>query len=404
LIHRAKFDLKDSRTLADFFYLIYPSRVIARLVTALTLGSYIMLLFVELYMGTVLLTVFLGDAIFYKTIGFFAVGCLVLMYVRLGGYKAIVRTDRYQLVLMVAALLSVFIYGIACPVLSDYSASEILVATTQYNENPLIFMLWLGTINILYPFSQLSNYQRVTATQCANTSLKGVISGSYKLLLLFLLTIGGFLLLGAKGHQVNTITDFLLLVKNSEGILQYLFIPLILGFASMVYSSADIAVIATFYSLSDLNTFKNKFSKMNEDQLRRVLTLCTLGLLLVLTVIYFLQFSGLEAWLMPLIYTVVGQLAILVPVPLFLLIQNMREQKLKIITMSKGNTQILFMSILFSWVMLFVSAYLSKVTGEQYWSLLSMPAGMAVVFCAVMSLKKKNKEFAHVNGVTKVNI
>jgi hypothetical protein len=390
IVKRSDIDLKGSRTLADFFYLIYPSRTIARLVTALTLGSYIMLLFVELYMGTVLLTVFLGDAIFYKTIGFFAIGCLVLMYVRLGGYSAIVQTDKWQLLLMMLAIGSIFGFGLIAPADLDINWQGLFNKIITAREEPaslVVFMIWLGVTNLIYPFSQLSNYQRVTATKCANTSLKGVISGSYKLLLLFILTIGGFLLLGAKGYQVNTITDFLLLVKNSEGILQYLFIPLILGFGSMVFSSADIAVIAIFYSLSDQNTFRRRFSKMKESELRYILTLSTMGLLVVLSFIYFLQAGGLEAWLMPLIYTVIGQLVILVPVPLVLLLRKISCKGFVNIPVSRRNTKILLGVMMFAWLLLFVSAYISKVTENNMWSLMSMPAGVLLMFLTICTIK-----------------
>ncbi len=37
----------------------------------------------------------------------------------------------------------------------------------------------------------------------------------------------------------------------------------------------------------------------------------------MLTIIYWLQFSGLQEWLMPLIYTACGQLAILTPIPIY---------------------------------------------------------------------------------------
>ena len=393
VVKKSNFDLKNSRTLADFFYLIYPSRAIARLVTALTLGSYIMLLFVELYMGTVVLTVFLGDGVIYKTLAFFSIGMLVLMLVRLGGYLCIIYTDRQQLLLIILAVSSIFLYGFMCPVANNSSAFDILIDITQYKENPLVFMIWLSVINFVYPFSQLANYQRVTATKCANTSFLGVVSGSRKLLMLFLLTIGGFLLLGAKGYQANTITEFLMLVKNSDGAISYLFVPLILGFGSMIYSSADVAVIATFYSLSDMNTFRDRFSKLNENELRKVLTVSTIILLLVLTLIYFLQIGGLEAWLMPLIYTIVGQLAILVPVPLYILVQEIRGKELSEMQVNRKNTLILFNGIIFSWVMLFVSAYISKVTGNPYWSLLSMPVGIVIVFCSILLLNlKKNRK------------
>jgi Na+/proline symporter len=392
VVKNSNVDLRESRTLADFFYVIYPSISIARLVTALTLGAYVLLLFLELYMGTVVMTVFLGNDAVDKTIGFFSIGLLVLMYVRLGGYKAIVKTDKWQLFLIMLAIGSIFVFGLFAHGVNDHSVGEIISSISKSKEEPLslaIFMTWLATSNLIFAFSQLSNYQRVAATTSKDVSWLGVLHGSWKLLALFLFTIFGFLVLGAKGHQVDNVTDFLLLVKSSDGALSYLFILLIVGFASMVFSSADIAVIAIFYSLSDRNTFRNKFAKMKERQLRKILTNSTVGLLVILSIIYFLQFSGLEAWLMPLIYTVVGQLVILVPVPIYVLIKNISKKNAQKIPVTASNTRILFGSIIVAWALLFISAYISKITDNDLWSLMSMPFGVLIVFFAVFSLKKK---------------
>ena len=150
-------------------------------------------------------------------------------------------------------------------------------------------------INSVFGITQISNWQRVAATESAEVSLKGMVHSSWKVLTLLLLTIIGFILINAKGYQIQSLSQYLNLVKNSGGISSYLLFPvMIVGMASMVFSSADVALIAIGYTLTDQNSLFKYFSSINEKKLRHVLTIGTLIMLVILSIIFYMQFSVLQ--------------------------------------------------------------------------------------------------------------
>ncbi len=392
LVKQSRVDFSQCRTISDLCYKLYPSKSVARLITIMTLSTFIMVVFVELYIGTIVLTVFLPDEIIYKTLSFLGLGLLVLMYVRLGGYKALVRTDKWQLTLMLMSVILIFTYSVFAPAVNGADVGNILLNTLHYKEDnwPLLgFVVWLCTMNFLMPFTQISYWQRIAASKSADISLKGLIYSSWKLFILFLCPMLGFILLTAKGYTFEAFPEFLQTIKNTNWISGYIVFPLlVVGFCSMTFSSADTAVIAITYTLSDKNTFLRHFSNMDENKLRRTLVILISLILLILVVIYWLQYTGLQGWLMPLIYTACGQLTVLVPLPLFILIQLARGQEIKSINVTKKNTFLLFNSIILAWVILIINTYLSKTTGSQLWMQISVPVGALIISCVTWKIYK----------------
>lgn len=166
LIKNADINFKECRTLSDLSYKFFPSKTLARLITMMTLSSYLMVVFLELYIGAVVFSIFLPNNIFYQAVSFFAMGILILMYVRLGGYKALVRTDMVQLVLMLMATFLIFAYGITAPIINSNKLSEVMLDAMVCTESSLgliIFSVWLTLLNFLSPFTQIAQWQRLAA-------------------------------------------------------------------------------------------------------------------------------------------------------------------------------------------------------------------------------------------------
>lgn len=384
LIKKADVDVNDCRTVSDLAYKFFASKSIARLITFMTLTSYIMLVFVELYIGTVVLTFFLPQSLFFQTFSFLAIGIIVLLYVRLGGYKALVKTDKWQLFLMMLATSLISVFALIIPTVNGAETNDILMnmltPTKNYSEI-FTFALWATIINLLIPFSQVANWQRVSAAKDNNISWTGLIYGTRHVLLLFLLTLFGFILLRAKGYDLNSLIEFLELVKSSGWLSSYIIFPLmIVGFCSMVFSSADVAIISIAYALCDKNSYQKEFSNMDEKTLRRTLTLLIGSILLVLSIIYWFQCTALKDWLLPLIYVVIGQLAILTPIPMLIVLRLIKYKGFRLIEVNKIKLLLFFNGILLAWFILLGCSYLSKVTGNPIWSQLSIPLSSTIVF------------------------
>ena len=215
-----------------------------------------------------------------------------------------------------------------------------------------------------------------------------MVHSSWKVLTLLLLTIIGFILINAKGYQIQSLSQYLNLVKNSGGISSYLLFPvMIVGMASMVFSSADVALIAIGYTLTDQNSLFKYFSSINEKKLRHVLTIGTLIMLVILSIIFYMQFSVLQELLLPLIYTISGQLVVLTPIPVYVLLKMKKNEEFYPIFVNKKNVFLIFLGIVSAWILLFVGAYLSKITGDQLYALMSMPIGGIIVLIAIMLIR-----------------
>lgn len=391
LVRKSNVDVNDCRTVSDLCYKFFKSRAIARLITAMTVSSYIMLVFIELFLGSIVLTFFLPETLIFQTISFLGIGIIVLLYVKLGGLKALIMTDKWQLFLMMLATSLITVFALIAPTINHATSAMILkslLTPTESTKDLIIFMLWLTMMNFLMPFTQVANWQRVTASKNVSISWKGLIFGTKNVVLLFLLTLFGFMLLKAKGYQLTSLAEFLELVKSSGGISSYVIFPLmIVGFCSMVFSSADTAVISVTYAICDQNSFLAKFSRMSENKLRKTLTGLILAILIALTVIYWFQFTALKDWLLPLIYGVCGQIAILTPLPVYILWQHRKKNGFKSMANTGIKSSIIFAGILLSWGLLIYCSYLTKVTGEQSFSQLSVPFGCLLISILILMTK-----------------
>ena len=396
IIKSSNVDLKDCRTLSDFVYKYFPSKIVARLITSMTLVSYITLVFLELYIGSIVFSIFLPDSVLYQTISFFAMGVLTLIFVRLGGYKALIQTDAWQLTLMIAATTLIFVFSIIAPSTNNDSGFKLIANSLSYTgESWFIFwfVVWLTFLNIVTPFTQLPLWQRIAASKDKSVSLQGVLHSSWKVVALCVLPILGFVLLNAKGYTFSSFTDFLNTIKDTNVFAGYIIFPLlIVGLCSTVFSSADTSIIAITYALSDRNTFLSTFSKMSEARLRQALTLIVVFILINLTIIYWAQHAGLQNWLVPIIYAFCGLLSVLSPIPVYILYKLSQGEDFAPISVTKTRTFLLFTSILLAWAILLFNTYLSKTTGSQFWSQLSLPLGILIVGGAACSVYKMSNQ------------
>jgi Na+/proline symporter len=273
LIKKCNVDFRDCRTIADFYYKFFPSKKVAKLITLMSLMSCIMLVFIELYIGSVVFSIFLPNDALYQTVSFLGMGILILMYVKLGGYKALIKTDMLQLTLMLLATFIIFIYGIIAPTNNDHNATNILLNTLNYTGDSWFvywFVIWLIALNIVTPFTQLALWQRIAASKCNETSLKGVVYSSWKVIALCSFPILGFILLDAKGYSFESFQSYLQTVKQTSWFCGYVLFPLlIVGLCSTVFSSADTAIISIIYAISDRNTFLDSFSNMSEKKIKK---------------------------------------------------------------------------------------------------------------------------------------
>jgi len=150
-------------TLADYFKYNY-GRKVALLASALTIFITFGFLLMNLIVGTKIFVFFTGWP-------FGLCSCImisiVLIYVLMGGFKAVVRTDIIQYIIIIFLLiLLTFIL---------FNGSLIPVSEWNFFKMDISLIIGFFVIGILYPFATADLWQRVYASKNKKTLKKGII-------------------------------------------------------------------------------------------------------------------------------------------------------------------------------------------------------------------------------------
>lgn len=150
-------------TLADYFKYNYgkKSAVVASLITIFLMFGFLIL---NLIAGTKIFSFFTGWAFWICAL---IMIIIVLVYLLLGGFKAVVKTDilQYTGMLIILALLAIIVFsGKAIP-LADWNLFSADMAT----------MAGFFIVGILYPFAMPDLFQRVYASKDRFTLKKGIL-------------------------------------------------------------------------------------------------------------------------------------------------------------------------------------------------------------------------------------
>jgi hypothetical protein len=305
----------------------------------------------------------------------------VLVYVRLGGYKAIVKTDSWQIFLVILSTSAIFIFSFIVPK-SGNIHQDVLTGFFVYTENPVavfLFVLWVSFNNMAVSFTQLSFWQRVVASSSTESSWQGLKKSTFKTLFVWSVPIISFIVIRMKGYTVNDLQSLLLFVRNFDSITSIVLFPIIVvGFAAALFSSADVAVIAVIHSLFDQNTFITKVKSFNYSVFKRYLTSLTILLLAVLTVIYWVKYFELSNYFIPLIYTSLGQMTCVFPLSIYAIYKLSRNEYPVVF-----NKEILFLGVLFGWFSVLLGVYLNVNYNSQGLQQIAILFG---AFCILFSI------------------
>ncbi|NQY42608.1 MAG: hypothetical protein HRT87_04605 [Legionellales bacterium] len=355
-VRKCNVDFSKCRTISDLVSTVFPSKKIARAITAITIVSYIGLAFIELYVGTIILTFFMPKSAIWQTLAFFIIGITVLLYIRLGGYKAIVKTDKWQLSLMLLAITTIFLFSILLP----YSDTPKTYVNSFYfvNVSPiwaLVFVIQILFTNITGPFTQLTGWQRIVASSSVDEAWKGLKRATWKTLFIWTVPIISFVLLRTKGYDITELEKFLYFARNTSELTATILFPIVVvGFASALFSSADVAIIAIIHALSDQNTFQSSFQKLPYRKFKRYLTIFTICILAILSALYWIKYLELTNYLVPLVHSSFGQMNILIPLSAYAIYRiNNNQQE------TKFNENYIFFSILLGWSFVLIGVWLS---------------------------------------------
>ncbi len=374
---------RDLRTVSDLWFWTVRDQFLARLISVITVTSFLIILFVELYVGTIIVGYFLAR---YVPAGanlwaFLMLSVLVIGYVQIGGLRGVMQTDRWQLGLMLIAVAALLFHSILAPVSPAGTPRSSFWFTNVDFAGAILFCAWILMLNFTLPFSQLSSWQRVTAAKSGKEAWKGFRDHAIPFFLVWMVPIIAFMLLATKGHTYSDLGGLFDEMKSLGDVSEAVLFPLVVvGFGSALFSTADTAMIALGAALADRNTFLSRLEKHQDAQLRRIFTWFAFAVMVALAGVFALAEAGLGAWFLPLIYAIFGQLAIVSPLAMYGLLKADATP----LHMGAGGRLLIAAGLFVGWGVVLGAVFVDQSQGTQIWSQAATIAGFAITGGALL--------------------
>lgn len=353
ILGRANIRTSDLSTNAEFWRIFANAPRSAFVIGILTVTTFLIILFVELYIGSVIIGYYLLDLKTWgKAIAFTILGSVVVAYVRIGGMRVVFRTDAWQLRLMLASMAALIIFAITVP---NLDSKEVLLTSVFTVDATFIevvlFWCWIGLLNITLPFTQLSSWQRIAATKSVAEAWNGLKRQTGSFFVLWFVPVIAFVILSAKGYSLTDLPALFDAMRQGPMAIEGVLYPILfVGFASALFSTADTALIALQFAAADESLTGKFFRTGNERTLRRRLLVTMLAMILLLALIFGLAEAKLGAWFIPLIFAIFGQLAVIAPQIIYALCCRMRGQNF--VQFSKLGEFANVVAILLAWLVI----------------------------------------------------
>ena len=307
-------------TIQSFLGERYGSRAIRNTSQLFSLIGYFSIFSVELLVGVKVLTPFFGN---YVIIFAFIYLIFLLIYATIGGYKAIVATDRLQLFFIcssIAALAGFLVYYI-CTHDSTFTFSSYTERVSNTLIPPLPFLVGITLMNLPAPISDAGTWQRI----CSCTDGKSVRKGLKGVFFYFLILWSALILLGIAfsltsipeqvyADKTSLINSVIASMGHQGSILSILFLFVFMTglFSAMVSTADSILIVASQILMVDL--YHEERSKDVSGALKKSrIGLICIGLG---SFILFSFFSLLKLNVVDLVFAIYGAQLAMVPIAL----------------------------------------------------------------------------------------
>ncbi len=360
LIKYIPINFNEVHSIADFWAKACTGTTIARCIAILSAVSCITSTLTELFIGAEMYSILLPNTAFYRAATFFTLGLIVIGFVRYGGYKAVIKTDPLEFAIMLIAGMVLIYFVLNATNLSNATVGEMsmsLFAHNQHGASLLIFIFWDCSLNICAALTDAVMWQRMVALSSPKDGLQVFIrSGIWRWLLILMSPLVCIVLLHIKGNTYNTMPQFLnILLSQGDWLTYYVIFPITLaGFTAAFFSTSYTKIIGALYSLCYQSDCLAKFEKMDIRKQKRLIrkyldifsVICVL-LFFVVSIIYCLERQKLSEYIMPIMYAVWGQTAILAPLIIYAL-YKIKTRKYHVKFTKLQNT-ILFAFLVLGW-------------------------------------------------------
>lgn len=240
---------RDKYTIGAYIENVTKSVRLGRLIDMSNVLAYFGMLLAEVFLSVGLLSFWFPESAFQAEIWAAVAFCaIILCYMAMGGFRAIVASDRWQAYLLILGTLA---FVVAAGVFVGEAEGDVRfsLAPAASTSEIFFYVLFAFVVNINYVVPQIASWQRVSATQ--HSQRKGGLWVGIALIFgFYLVYIFCSALLNSNGHPIEDVSDVFTPVLGIGRVGITILLPLVfVGFVSSVLSTADTAALSAALSL-----------------------------------------------------------------------------------------------------------------------------------------------------------
>lgn len=306
---------------------------------------------------------------------------IVILYVAIGGFRAVVLSDTIQLYLTFGGVAALVIFAIFYLKPSS-SATALLYKPDISFFELLAFVVSVITVQTLGPLCQLQNWQRISASKDQDAALRAHRHGALIGAGLWVVMILAALLLYSKLAGSVNINAILTQMKQHGVFPGYALYPLVMvGFVAAMLSTADSALAAIHLLVYDNLRRKTKTAdKPFRLRFKHHLVLGAI-LLLIIVAIYYLNQTRIKDFSIATIYFLYNQLQVVFPVLFYFVVETVvrRDETLvrKLADHRRTVSRILAVALVLGWLVVVVMSAIGYFTPSLNWIMFASAGGVA---------------------------
>lgn len=310
LAERSDADLQKFTTLSEFVGTRTKSRILFWIVRIITLSAFMGVMFIEILLGVTIFDYFVSIPNS-ELVAFLLISVLMLSYIALGGFAAVVDSDSWQFKLMIAGAISllVFILFFYKPE-GEWSIADALRPSAGL---PAVVTLILNAtlVNFTLPLCQLSSWQRVAAVGNWETVRQNFTKGLWKIIFVW----GAFIIfswgISGSSTEIGSVGGLFDLLRGHGPVVAYILYPVVfMGLVSALLSTADSAAMAI-----SLEVFYRAEASDREWRFQRgIYVAASATFLFTLGVGFMLFHSHAKQYFVHLVFVLFSQVVVMFPI------------------------------------------------------------------------------------------
>ncbi|MCB0536168.1 MAG: hypothetical protein KDE33_01450 [Bacteroidetes bacterium] len=295
---------------------------------------------------------------------------LLLSYVVIGGFRAVISSDFWQMKAMKTTIVIVFISSLLTLFIRNSGFDFSLISVKATGITLIGFVLNVILANIFAPMSQESSWQRFRAFKeqkkeegfDINVSMKKSIANSL-ILWIGLILISFFLVVLSNGAPLANITDVLKAFQTIDNVWFPLLVFPLLTSACLfaMYSTADTCVSALIYLIDYFYSSKHP-NKEKKNKLEAFHKVGMLFIFIVSILVYLFIHKFFNPTILQLVFSVFSNLVVIAPTILLSNFLKPSENK----NVNQHRKVWVFISLILGSIAYWSSSIFSLVKGADY--------------------------------------